>query len=66
MAKKSKQEQVATEIDRFFGGWKDDPRTTEEIMQLRSKKNARGTGEWHTDFRWTDKKEFNGKRYVKV
>jgi hypothetical protein len=38
MAKKSKQEQVATEIDRFFGGWKDDPRTTEEIMQLRSKK----------------------------
>ena len=46
MAKKSKQEQVATEIDRFFGGWKDNPRTTEEIMQLRSKKkNARGTGE---------------------
>ncbi len=22
-----------TEIDRFFGGWNEDPRSTEEIMQ---------------------------------
>ena len=28
-----RQARVASEIDRFFGGWSDDPRTTEEIMQ---------------------------------
>jgi hypothetical protein len=27
-----RQERTASEIDRFFGGWSDDPRTTEEIM----------------------------------
>ena len=34
------KKRVASEIDRFFGGWKDDPRTTEEIMQqIRGIKN---------------------------
>ena len=28
-----RQERVASEIDRFFGGWSADPRTTDEIMQ---------------------------------
>ncbi len=28
-----RRERVAAEIDRFFGGWKDDPRSTEEMMQ---------------------------------
>ena len=28
-----RQERVASEIDRFFGGWSEDPRTTDEIMQ---------------------------------
>ena len=28
-----RQERTASEIDRFFGGWNEDPRTTEEIMQ---------------------------------
>ena len=28
----ARQERVTAEIDRFFGGWSDDPRTTEEIM----------------------------------
>ena len=28
-----RQARVASEIDRFFGGWSIDPRTTEEIMQ---------------------------------
>ena len=28
-----RQERTASEIDRFFGGWIEDPRTTEEIMQ---------------------------------
>ena len=28
-----RQARVASEIDRFFGGWSDDPRTTDEIMQ---------------------------------
>ena len=28
-----RQERVASEIDRFFGGWSDDPRTTDEIVQ---------------------------------
>ena len=27
----SRRKRVASEIDRFFGGWSDDPRTTEEI-----------------------------------
>jgi hypothetical protein len=27
-----RRERVASEIDRFFGGWSEDPRTTEEIM----------------------------------
>ena len=28
-----RQKRTASEIDRFFGGWNNDPRTTEEIMQ---------------------------------
>ena len=28
-----RQERTISEIDRFFGGWNEDPRTTEEIMQ---------------------------------
>ncbi len=28
-----RQERTASEIDRFFGGWNEDPRSTEEIMQ---------------------------------
>lgn len=28
----SRRKRVAAEIDKFFGGWKDDARTTEEIM----------------------------------
>ena len=28
-----RQARVTSEIDRFFGGWSDDPRTTDEIMQ---------------------------------
>lgn len=28
-----RRERVASEIDRFFGGWSEDPRTTEEIME---------------------------------
>lgn len=28
-----RQARVASEIDRFFGGWSDDPRTTDEILQ---------------------------------
>ena len=28
-----RQARVASEIDRFFGGWSEDPRTTDEIMQ---------------------------------
>lgn len=27
-----RRERVASEIDRFFGGWSHDPRTTEEII----------------------------------
>lgn len=27
-----RRERVASEIDRFFGGWSDDPRTTDEVM----------------------------------
>ncbi len=33
MVKKISKERVAAEIDRFFGGWSEDPRTTDEIMQ---------------------------------
>ena len=28
-----RRERVASEIDRLFGGWSEDPRTTEEIME---------------------------------
>lgn len=28
----ARRERVASGIDSFFGGWKDDPRSTEEIM----------------------------------
>ena len=28
-----RRERVASEIDRFFGGWSEDPRTTEERME---------------------------------
>lgn len=28
-----RREREASEIDRFFGGWSEDPRTTEEIME---------------------------------
>ena len=28
-----RQARVASEIDRFFDGWSDDPRTTDEILQ---------------------------------
>ena len=28
-----RRERVASEIDRFFGGWSEAPRTTEEIME---------------------------------
>ena len=28
-----RQERVASEIDRFFDGWSNDPRTTDEIIQ---------------------------------
>ena len=28
-----RRERVASEIDRFFGGWSDDPRTTDEMME---------------------------------
>jgi hypothetical protein len=33
MVKKKSKERVASEIDKFFGGWSEDPRTTDEIMQ---------------------------------
>ena len=29
----ARRERVASEIDRFFGGWSNDPRTTEEITE---------------------------------
>ncbi|MBR4573144.1 MAG: hypothetical protein IKO28_07025 [Prevotella sp.] len=28
----TRNKRVASEIDRFFGGWSDDPRTSKEIM----------------------------------
>lgn len=33
MVKKKSKERVASEIDKFFGGWSEDPRTTDEIMR---------------------------------
>ena len=33
MVKKRSKERVVAEIDRFFGGWSEDSRTTDEIMQ---------------------------------
>ena len=36
-----RRKRVATEIDRFFGGWSDDPRSTDEITeQIRSGRSA--------------------------
>ncbi len=33
----ARRKHTASEIDRFFGGWSDDPRSTDEIMsQIRS------------------------------
>lgn len=29
----ARRERVASEIDHFFGGWKDDTRSTEDIME---------------------------------
>ena len=29
----ARRERVASKIDRFFGGWSNDPRTTEEITE---------------------------------
>ena len=43
MEQKRSKERVVAEIDRFFGGWSEDPRTTDEIMQqireVRTKNN---------------------------
>jgi len=37
----ARRKRVASEIDNFFGGWSDDPRTTEEITeQIRSGRTA--------------------------
>ena len=37
----ARRKRVASEIDRFFGGWSDDPRTTEEITeQIRAGRTA--------------------------
>jgi len=37
----ARRERVAMEIDRFFGGWSDDPRTTGEVMEhIRAKRTA--------------------------
>jgi len=37
----ARRERVASEIDRFFGGWIHDPRTTEEITeQIRAKRTS--------------------------
>lgn len=36
-----RRKRVSTEIDRFFGGWSDDPRSTDEITeQIRSGRSA--------------------------
>lgn len=40
----ARRKRVASEIDRFFGGWSDDPRTTEEITeQIRAGRTANYT-----------------------
>ena len=37
----ARRNRVASEIDRFFGGWSDDPRSTEEITeQIRAGRTA--------------------------
>ena len=37
----ARRERVASEIDRFFGGWSSDPRTTEVIIeQIRTGRTA--------------------------
>jgi hypothetical protein len=37
----ARRKRVASEIDRFFGGWSDDPRTTEEFTeQIRAGRTA--------------------------
>ena len=37
----ARQKRVAEEINRFFGGWRCDPRTTDEIMtQIRTGRTA--------------------------
>ena len=37
----ARRERVALEMDRFFGGWNHDPRTTEEMMaQIRAGRTA--------------------------
>ena len=39
--KTARRERVASEIDRFFGGWSKDPRTTEEITEhIRAKRTS--------------------------
>jgi len=39
-----RRERVASEIDRFFGGWSNDPRSTNEIMeQIRTGRTANMT-----------------------
>ena len=36
-----RRERVTSEIDRFFGGWSEDPRTTEEMMShIRASRTA--------------------------
>lgn len=36
------QKRATAEIDKFFGGWKDDKRTTEEILaQIREGRNPK-------------------------
>lgn len=37
----ARRKRVASEIDRFFGGWSNDPRTTEEMMdQIRASRTT--------------------------
>ena len=37
----ARRERVASEIDRFFGGWSEDPRTTDEMMKhIRASRTA--------------------------
>ncbi len=38
---RARRKRTASEIDRFFGGWNDDPRSTDEIMsQIRSRRTT--------------------------